>query len=143
MIQTDHQSACPKVHNLRHRMPRLYALILLLGTLSPMTALDTRKSLTQYSTSVWTQQQGLPQDAIHPIRSDGGRLTLARHRRRPRGLISRERGAGKDGSLWIASRNPASPAAEPAVVSTQRGEVEVLELIVEAFPTSRSRCACA
>src|SRR5579885_1689628 len=31
------------------------------------TALDPRKSLTQYSRLVWTQQDGLPQDTIRAI----------------------------------------------------------------------------
>src|SRR3984957_21293798 len=36
-------------------------------------ALDPHKSLTQYTRSVWTQQQGLPQDSVRAIAqtSDG------------------------------------------------------------------------
>jgi len=52
---------------------RLRALLLLAACLTPAHALDPRKSLTQYSRMVWTQQHGLPQDAIHAITqtSDG------------------------------------------------------------------------
>jgi ligand-binding sensor domain-containing protein len=48
-------------------MVRTCTILLLLGALHPLAALDPRKDLTQYSASVWTQQQGLPQDAIRAI----------------------------------------------------------------------------
>ena len=54
-------------------MLRACILLVLLGTVYPAIALDPHKALTQYSSSVWTQQQGLPQDTIRSITqtSDG------------------------------------------------------------------------
>jgi signal transduction histidine kinase/ligand-binding sensor domain-containing protein len=43
------------------------AAITLSACVSNAFALDLRKSLTQYTRSVWTQQQGLPQDTIRAI----------------------------------------------------------------------------
>ena len=43
------------------------ALFLLLKILLPVYGLDPRKSLTQYSSTLWGQQHGLPQDTIRAI----------------------------------------------------------------------------
>ena len=43
------------------------ALVLLLTVLLPVHGLDPRKSLTQYSSTLWGQQHGLPQDTIRAI----------------------------------------------------------------------------
>jgi len=97
--------------------------LVLLGALNPMAALDPHKALTQYSASVWTQQQGLPQDAIHAIaqtadgylwlgtdeglaRFDGYEfVSFNRDRGAPRLNSISALAAGKDGSLWIGSRS--------------------------------------
>ena len=47
---------------------RIGAVVLLAGWLaSGAFALDPRKSLTQYSRTIWTQERGLPQDTIRAI----------------------------------------------------------------------------
>lgn len=96
---------------------------LLLGMPGPVAALDPLKALTQYSTSVWTQQQGLPQDAIRAIaqtsdgylwlgtdeglaRFDGYEfVSFSRERGAPRSNAISALAAGTDGSLWIGSRS--------------------------------------
>ena len=96
---------------------------LLLGSLYPLAALDPHKALTQYSASVWTQQQGLPQDAVQAIaqttdgflwlgtdeglaRFDGYEfVSFNRERGAPRSNSISALAAGKDGSLWIGSRS--------------------------------------
>jgi signal transduction histidine kinase/ligand-binding sensor domain-containing protein len=90
---------------------------LLLGALHPLAALDPRKALTQYSASVWTQQQGLPQDAIRAIaQTADGYLWLGTDEGLARfdgyEFLSFNRlnsisalAAGRDGSLWIGSRS--------------------------------------
>ena len=45
------------------------------------SALDPRKSLTQYSRTIWTQERGLPQDTIRTITQT------------------------KDGYIWLGSQN--------------------------------------
>jgi signal transduction histidine kinase/ligand-binding sensor domain-containing protein len=103
-------------------MLRLGMCVMLFGSLYPAAALDPGKALTQYSTSVWTQQQGLPQDAIRAIaqttdgylwlgtdeglaRFDGYEfVSFTRQRGAPSNSIS-ALAAGKDGALWIGSRN--------------------------------------
>jgi signal transduction histidine kinase/streptogramin lyase len=94
-----------------------------LGAFCPLNALDPHKELTQYSASVWTQQQGLPQDAIRAIaqttdgylwigtdeglaRFDGYEFVTFNHDRGapPSSSIS-SLAAGNDGSLWIGSRS--------------------------------------
>ena len=49
--------------------PRRYAstVLMALAATNSAFALDARKALTQYSRTVWTQQQGLPQDTIRAI----------------------------------------------------------------------------
>lgn len=109
------------MHN-KLRMLRLAALLALLGGLFPIAALDPRKALTQYSTSTWTQQQGLPQDAVRAItqttdgylwlgtdeglaRFDGYEfVSFTRERGAPSNSIS-ALAAGTDGSLWIGSKS--------------------------------------
>ena len=47
---------------------RIAAVFVLAGWLAPgVHALDPRKSLTQYSRTIWTQERGLPQDTIRAI----------------------------------------------------------------------------
>ncbi len=105
-------------------MPRtsVCGLLLCLVCSGPVAALDPLNGLTQYSASVWTQQQGLPQDTIRAIAqtsdgflwlgTDGG---LVRFDGYDFVSFSREQGAavasaisalaaGTDGSLWIGSR---------------------------------------
>lgn len=95
--------------------------ILLLLIPVPALALDPSKTLTQYSTAVWTQQQGLPQDAIRAIAQTadgylwlGTDEGLARFdgydfvvfRKGSSGLISNSitsLAAGADRSLWIGT----------------------------------------
>src|SRR5882757_2839344 len=106
-------------------MLRIGTLSVLLATLwpTPGVALDPQKALTRYSTSVWTQQQGLPQDAVRAIvQTTDGYLWLGTDEGLARfdGFefvsFNRERGAppsnsisalaaGTDGSLWIGSRS--------------------------------------
>jgi signal transduction histidine kinase/ligand-binding sensor domain-containing protein len=88
-------------------------------------ALDPHKSLTQYSRTVWTQADGLPQDTIGAIcqttdgylwlgtdeglaRFDGYRLDLAVFTKDNSNLPTnsiRALAAGSDGSLWIGTSN--------------------------------------
>src|SRR5580698_10244494 len=103
-------------------MFRICALLVLLGEVHTATALDPRKALTQYSISVWTQQQGLPQNTIFAIaqtndsylwlatddglaRFDGYEFVVFSrdHRDLPSNSIT-ALAAGNDGSLWIGSR---------------------------------------
>jgi signal transduction histidine kinase/ligand-binding sensor domain-containing protein len=102
-------------------MLRLGICAVLLGSFYPAAALDPGKALTQYSASVWTQQQGLPQDAVRAIaqttdgylwlgtdeglaRFDGYEfLSFNRERGAPSNSIS-ALAAGADGALWIGSR---------------------------------------
>lgn len=98
-------------------MLRICTFLVLLGSLNPLTALDAHKALTQYSASVWTQQQGLPQDAIRAIaQTADGYLWLGTDEGLARfdgyEFVSFNRlhsisalAAGKDGSLWIGSRS--------------------------------------
>src|ERR1019366_5587018 len=85
-------------------------------------ALDPHKALTQYSQTRWTQQQGLPQDAVQAItqtadgylwlgtneglaRFDGYEFVI--FRKNQNGLPSDSItgvAAAPDGSLWISTR---------------------------------------
>jgi ligand-binding sensor domain-containing protein len=47
--------------------PWVRAVLLLEGCWVSAHTLNPAKALTQYSTRVWTQQQGLPQDSIRAI----------------------------------------------------------------------------
>jgi signal transduction histidine kinase/ligand-binding sensor domain-containing protein len=103
-------------------MLRICTLLVLWGALQPSLALDPRKALTQYSTSVWTEQEGLPQDTIQTIaQTTDGYLWLGTNEGLARfdgyefAVFNRDHGdlpsnsvtalaAGKDGSLWIGSR---------------------------------------
>ena len=101
---------------------RLVLLLLLAaGEFCSVFALDPAKTLTQYSSAVWTQQQGLPQDAIHAIaQTTDGYLWLGTDeglarfdgydfvvfRKEKGGLPSNSitsLAAAKDGSLWIGT----------------------------------------
>jgi ligand-binding sensor domain-containing protein len=101
--------------------PRRYAWVVWMfvaGTNSTY-ALDARKALTQYSRTVWTQQQGLPQDTIRAIaqtangylwlgtdeglaRFDGYEFVVFNrdHDNLPSNSIT-ALAASRDGSLWI------------------------------------------
>src|SRR5579864_6480205 len=98
-------------------------LCLALGCLcsSGAFALDPAKSLTQYTRTVWTQEDGLPQDTIRTIvqtadgylwlgtdeglaRFDGYEFTVFNkdHGDLPSNSIT-SLSAGSDGSLWIGT----------------------------------------
>jgi len=52
----------------RHRRALVWAAtILCILPARPLLALDPHKSLTQYSRTFWTQQDGLPQDTIRAV----------------------------------------------------------------------------
>src|SRR6201999_1314017 len=103
---------------------RVLSIVLLLipaAEFSPALALDPAKPLTQYSSAVWTQQQGLPQDAIRAIaQTTDGYLWLGTDeglarfdgydfvvfRKGEGGLSSNSitsLAAGASGSLWIGT----------------------------------------
>src|SRR5690242_17217645 len=104
-------------------MHRWCAVVLTLAALRPAFALDPRKSLTQYSRTVWTQEQGLPQDGVQAIaQTSDGYLWLGTDEGLARfdgyefvnfsshgdGLPSNSITAlatGTDGSLWIGTRS--------------------------------------
>ena len=99
------------------------ALVLWLMACSPALALDPRKSLTQYSRSLWTQQYGLPQDTIRAIaQTTDGYLWLGTDEGLARfdgyEFVSFSKANGdlptnsitslaatSDGSLWIGTSN--------------------------------------
>src|ERR1700689_4092410 len=126
MIRLDHSGdSSAERCIMRLRMLRISTFLLLVGTLCsrPLSALDPHKELTQYSASVWTQQQGLPQDAVRAIAqttdgylwvgTDGGLarfdgyefVSLHRERGAPASNSISALAAGRDGSLWIGSRS--------------------------------------
>jgi signal transduction histidine kinase len=97
--------------------------LIVLAAANSAFALDARKALTQYSRTVWTQQQGLPQDAIRAItqttdgylwlgtdeglaRFDGYEFVVFNrdHDSLPSNSIT-ALAAGKEGSLWIGTPN--------------------------------------
>lgn len=96
------------------------ALILLLGP-GALLALNPHKALTQYTRTVWTQAQGLPQDTIRAIaqttdgylwlgtdeglaRFDGyDFVTFTKHSGSLPSNSITALSAGKDGSLWIGT----------------------------------------
>src|SRR5579863_3707603 len=95
--------------------------ILLAAAPLELLALDPHKTLTQYSRTVWTQEQGLPQDTIRAIaqtrdgylwlgtdeglaRFDG--YEFVRYTKDPRGLPGNSITAllaSRDGGLWIGT----------------------------------------
>src|SRR5712672_1870607 len=103
-------------------MRRICTLLVLTGAVNSAVALDPHKALTQYSASIWTQQQGLPQDTIRAIaQTSDGYLWLGTDEGLARfdgyefAIFSRDHGdlpsnsitalaAGNEGSLWIGSR---------------------------------------
>src|SRR5437868_6204063 len=104
-------------------MRRTYAFLIFLISFHAAFALDPRKSLTQYSVTEWTQQQGLPQDSISAItQTTDGYLWLGTDEGLARfdgyefTIFSRDHGdmpsnsvtalaAGPDGSLWIGTHS--------------------------------------
>jgi ligand-binding sensor domain-containing protein/two-component sensor histidine kinase len=105
------------------RMNMTFALVAYVGLgASGLFALDPNKRLTQYSRSIWTQAEGLPQDSISAItqtengylwlgtedgltRFDGyDFLTLTKDFGLPSNSI-RALTAGNDGTLWIGTPN--------------------------------------
>lgn len=106
-------------------MLRTGTSLVLFGILcsSPVAALDPQKALTQYSSSVWSQEQGLPQDAVRAIaqttdgylwlgtdeglaRFDGYEfVSFNRERAAPPSSSISALAADPDGSLWIGSRS--------------------------------------
>src|ERR1700761_5545235 len=96
--------------------------VYLLPSAEHALALDPHKALTQYSQTRWTQQQGLPQDAVQTITQTadgylwlGTNEGLARfdgyefvtYRKSQNGLPSDSISAvaaAPDGSLWIGTR---------------------------------------
>ena len=105
-------------------VPRIAAAAALLALCSSgALALDPRKSLTQYSRTVWTQERGLPQDTIRAItqtkdgylwlgtdeglaRFDGYEFVVFNKAggSLPDNLIT-ALAAAEDGSLWIGTQN--------------------------------------
>jgi ligand-binding sensor domain-containing protein/signal transduction histidine kinase len=104
-------------------MLRYRTLLVLLGAVNAVFALDPGKTLSQYSTSSWTQQQGLPQDTIRAItqtadgylwlgtdegvaRFDGYEFTIFNrdHGDLPSNSVT-ALAAARDGSLWIGTRS--------------------------------------
>jgi signal transduction histidine kinase/ligand-binding sensor domain-containing protein len=103
------------------RLGSLLLLAIIFGGNAPAAPLH--KSLTQYSRTVWTQQQGLPQDTVHAIaqtadgylwlgtdeglaRFDGYEFVAftKEHDDLPADSIT-SLAAGKDGSLWIGTQD--------------------------------------
>ncbi len=102
---------------------RLAAAALLCAFLPHARALDPRKSLTQYSRMVWTQEHGLPQDTIRAIaQTTDGYLWLGTDEGLARFdgydfvVFSKANGdlpansiaalaSASDGSLWIGTSN--------------------------------------
>lgn len=103
--------------------PWVYALLLLEGYTASIYALNPHKALTQYSVTIWTQQQGLPQDTIRAITQTadgflwlGTDEGLARFDGYEFVAFGKDQGglpsnsvnvlaAGPDGSLWIGTPN--------------------------------------
>jgi signal transduction histidine kinase/ligand-binding sensor domain-containing protein len=103
-------------------LPKVFlALLALSALIQPASALNPRRTLTQYTRTVWTQEHGLPQDTVRAIaQTKDGYLWLGTDE----GLaqfdgydfvvFNRENGAlpsnsvgalwaAKDGSLWIGT----------------------------------------
>ncbi len=106
-------------------LTKRFAAVCLLAALLPpgARALDPRKSLTQYSRTIWTQERGLPQDTIRAIAQTrdgylwlGTDEGLARFDGYDFAVFNKSNGdlpdnsitalaASKDGSLWIGTPN--------------------------------------
>jgi ligand-binding sensor domain-containing protein len=134
-------------------MLRVGTFLVLLGTLYPGTiaALDPHKALTQYSASSWTQQQGLPQDAVGAIaqttdgylwvgtdeglaRFDGYEfVSFNRERGAPASNAISALAAGKDGSLWIGSRSGLTHYKEGRFRTYTRADGLVDDLVSDLF----------
>src|SRR4051812_3038037 len=108
-----------------HTEVGLWVCGLLLFAASPVStyALSPAKALSQYSVTVWSQQQGLPQDTIRAITQTadgflwlGTDEGLARFDGYEFVAFGKDQGglpsnsvnvlaAGRDGSLWIGTPN--------------------------------------
>ena len=102
-------------------MRRICAMLLAAGGLWPVFGLNPNKALTQYSNTVWTERQGLPQDTVRAIaQTTDGYLWLGTDEGLARFdgyefvTFSKARGelpsnsitaleAGSAGSLWIGT----------------------------------------
>jgi ligand-binding sensor domain-containing protein len=102
---------------------RIFALLALLVCTVNAFALDPRKSLSQYSRTVWTQERGLPQDTIRAItQTKDGYLWLGTDEGLARFdgyefvVFNKAQGdlpdnsitalaAAADGALWIGTQN--------------------------------------
>jgi signal transduction histidine kinase/ligand-binding sensor domain-containing protein len=138
---------------MRLRMLRLSTFLVLLATFhpGPLSALDPHKTLTQYSVSVWTQQNGLPQDAVRAIaqttdgylwlgtdeglaRFDGYEfVSLQRERGAPASNSISALAAGRDGSLWIGSRHGLTRYKEGIFQTYTRKEGLIDNLVSDLF----------
>ena len=101
--------------------PWVCSLLLIEGCLASAYALNPGKALTQYSMTVWSQQQGLPQDTIRAITQTtdgflwlGTDEGLARFDGYEFVAVGKDQGglpsnsvsvlaAGPDGSLWVGT----------------------------------------
>src|ERR1700722_2011407 len=99
----------------------IFILFLALGEFCRLAALNPSKALTQYSTTLWTQEQGLPQNTISAIAQTadgylwlGTDEGLARFDGYEFVVYSRDTGklpsnsilalaTGRDGTLWIGT----------------------------------------
>src|SRR2546423_2211141 len=99
------------------------AILVGCGCALPVRALNPGKSLTQYTRTIWTQEQGLPQDTIRSIAQTadgylwlGTDEGLARFDGYEFVIFNKDNGdlpsnsitalsAGADGSLWIGTAN--------------------------------------
>jgi signal transduction histidine kinase/ligand-binding sensor domain-containing protein len=112
---------------LKHKVATLSPLLKLAGACLAIPtfalALNPGKSLTQYTTTVWTQEHGLPQDSIRAItQTSDGYLWLGTDEGLARFdgyefiIFNKDRGelpsnsitalaAGRDGVLWIGTSN--------------------------------------
>ncbi|MEP6960565.1 MAG: two-component regulator propeller domain-containing protein, partial [Acidobacteriota bacterium] len=130
----------------------LSTVLTLLALLEPVQALDPGKSLTQYSRSIWTQQQGMPQDTVRAItqtedgflwigtneglaRFDGFEFTTftKNNSALPSNTVT-ALGAGLDGSLWIGTLNGLARYKDGLFSTVGRREGLEDESIAGLFP---------
>ena len=107
----------------RHRRASVWALAMLFWLPASLFALDPHKSLSQYSRTFWTQQDGLPQDTIRAaVQTRDGYLWLGTDEGLARfdgyefTVFTKANGdlpsnsvtalaADTDGSVWIGTSN--------------------------------------